>query len=77
MKTFNTDSFILATFLLSEGLSMIGQNTTNPRRIVFVFEESSKREELTNKFLSHKARIEPHVFFSAMKDVKQIIHQIK
>jgi len=73
--TFSTDSFILATYLLSEGLEIIGQNTTDPKRITFVFEDSSQRKELTGKFLSYKALVEPHRFYSAMKDIKQMIHQ--
>lgn len=75
--TFSTDSFILATYLLTEGLEIIGQNTTDPTRIVFVFEESSKRKELTGKFLSYKTLVEPHRFYSASKDIKQMIHQNK
>jgi hypothetical protein len=74
-QTFTTDSFILATFLTSQGLSPVGLNNTNPKRMVFLFEESSKRKELTDKFLSFKALVEPHRFYSAMKDIKQMIYQ--
>lgn len=75
--TFSTDSFILASYLLSEGLEIIGQDNIDPRRIIFLFEESIQRKDLTGKFLSYKALVEPHRFYSAMKDIKQMIHQNK
>lgn len=79
MKTenFPTDSFILASFLLCESIPLIGMNTTNPRRVVFLFEESQRRKELTEKFLAHKSLVEPHRYFSAQKDLKQMIYQEK
>jgi hypothetical protein len=74
-ENFPTDSFILASYLLSESIPLIGMNTTNPRRVIFLFEESSRRKTLTEKFLSHKALVEPHRYFSAQKDIKQMIYQ--
>lgn len=74
-KSFATDSFQLASYLLAESIVLIGMNTTNPRRMVFVFEESNRRKDLTEKFLSYKALVEPHRFYSAQKDIKQMIHQ--
>lgn len=76
-KTFSTDSFMLAAFLLSAAIPMIGRNNTNPKRIIFVFEESKLREELTEKFFAHKALVEPHSFFNAQKDLKQMIYSDK
>lgn len=73
-NTFSTDSFQLAAFLLSESISLISTDKTNPRRVLFVFEESELREKLTEEFLAHKAKIEPHKFFSAQKDLKQMIY---
>lgn len=74
-KTFNTDSFNLASFLLSQSCRLISLDRTNPKRIVFIFEESAKRVELTDLFLMYKAQVEPHRLFAAQKDLKQLIYQ--
>ncbi len=72
---FSTDSFQLASFLLSESCSLVSLDRTNPRRILFVFEESGKRKDLTEKFLAYMAVVEPHRLYSAQRDLKQLIHQ--
>lgn len=74
-NTFSTDNFQLAAFLLAESSRLISVDKTNPRRVVFVFEESEKRKELTERFLSYEAQVEPHRFFSAQKDLKQLIYE--
>ena len=75
--TFSTDNFQLACFLASESVRIISLDKTDPRRVVFVFEESEQRITLTQKFLAYEALVEPHRFCSAMKDLKQMIYQIK
>lgn len=74
-KTFSTDSFQLASFLLAESCKLISLDRTNPRRVVFVFEESEEREKLTEAFLSHTAKIEPHKLYASQRDLKQMIYQ--
>lgn len=76
-KTFQTDSFQLASFLLSESFPIISIDRSNPRRIVFVFEESDKRIETTEMFLAHKTVVEPHKLYSAQRDIKQMIYDSK
>lgn len=73
--TFSTDSFQLASYLLCESCRLISVDKTNPKRVIFVFEVSKNLDELQQKFLSHKALVEPHRFFSAQKDLKQLIYQ--
>jgi hypothetical protein len=74
-STFSTDNFQLAAYLLAESCSLIMADKTNPKRVLFVFEESDKRKELTQKFISYQALVEPHRYFSAQKDLKQMIYQ--
>ncbi|EKD63021.1 MAG: hypothetical protein ACD_51C00361G0003 [uncultured bacterium] len=71
---FSTDSFQLASYLLSESVHLIETNKSNPKRVLFIFEESDLRKKLTDEFLAYKAKIEPHRFASAQKDLKQIIY---
>lgn len=73
-KIFTTDSFQLASFLLSEQCKLLSLDRSNPKRIVFIFEDTAHRLELTQKFLSHQALIEPHKFAAAQKDLKQLIY---
>jgi len=74
-KTFQTDSFLLACYLLSESINLVSIDKTNPRRMVFVFEETKKRKALTEDFLAYKTLTEPHRFYSAQKDLKALIYQ--
>ena len=72
---FETDSFQLAAFLLSKSCRLIRLDKTNPRRAMFIFEEGPERRELTSLFLAHEAEVEPHRYFSAQKDLKQMLYQ--
>lgn len=76
-QTFQTDNFQLACYLASESVPLLSLDRTNPKRVMFVFEESEQRKTLTKQFLSYKAKVEPHRFFSAQKDIKQMIYQSK
>lgn len=74
-NTFSTDSFVLASFLLSESCTLLYLDKTDIRRAKFVFDETPLRQELTELFFSHKALVEPHKFFSAQKDIKQLLYE--
>ena len=73
-NTFSTDNFQLAAYLLVESCKLLMVDKFNPKRVVFMFEESKQRKELTQKFISYQALVEPHRFFSAQKDLKQMIY---
>lgn len=73
--TFSTDSFNLASYLLCESCKLISIDKTNPKRMVFIFEKSDQMDDLTEKFFSHQALIEPHKLFSALRDLKQLLYQ--
>lgn len=71
---FPTDNFQLASYLLSCSCPLVSVDKTNPKRVVFIFENSSKREKFTQEFLSYQGMVEPHKFFSAQRDLKQLIY---
>jgi len=73
-KYFPTDNFQLASLLLCEGCSLKSVDKSDPRRVIFNFEENELRKSATDKFLRYEALIEPHRFFSAQKDLKQLIY---
>ena len=73
-KEFSTDNFQLASFLLCEGCLLKSVDKNNSRRVIFNFEENDSRKTVTDKFLRYESRVEPHKFFSAQKDLKQLIY---
>lgn len=73
-NTFSTDSFQLASFLLSESIPLVSTDKSNPKRVLFIFAESDSRKKLTEEFLAYKAKVEPHRLASAQKDLKQMIY---
>lgn len=72
--TFPTDNFQLASYLLSNACLLVSVDKTNPKRVAFIFENSPERERLTQEFLSYQGTVEPHKFFSAQRDLKQLIY---
>ena len=74
-STFSTDNFQLASYLMAESTKLISLDKSNSKRVIFIFEESEQRQKLTQQFLSYQAKVEPHKFFSAQKDLKQMIYQ--
>lgn len=71
---FPTDNFQLACFLLCEGCLLKSVDKSNPRRVIFNFENDENRKTVTDKFLRYESLVEPHKFFSAQKDLKQLIY---
>jgi len=74
-ESFETDNYQLASYLLSCSCSLLAVDKTNPKRVVFIFDNSPERQRHTQDFLSYKGSVEPHKFFSAQKDLKQLIYQ--
>lgn len=72
-QTFPTDSLPLASFLLAKGCNLLSIDKTNPRRALFKFAESEKRESLTKKFWQWEGIVEPRQFFAKQKDLKNMI----
>ena len=73
-STFYTDNFQLASYLLSKSCRLVSVDKSNPKRAIFIFEDTNQRKALTEKFLSYEAKVEPHRFFSAQKDLKQLLY---
>ena len=76
-KTFSSDSFVLASYLLCESLKLLSINRDNPKRMIFIFEDTLNREHLIETFFSYKAKVEPNRFYSAQRNLKQMIYQNK
>ena len=75
-KNIATDSFILASFLLSYGCYLVDVDKTNPRRASFKFKNDEEMSHLIELFHKYEAKIEPHKFFNAQKDLKQRLYDV-
>ena len=75
INTFSTDSFVLASYLLCESFRLLSINKDNPKRMIFVFEESQKRASAIDLFFSYKTQVEPNRFYSAQRNLKQRIYE--
>lgn len=71
---FTTDNFQLASYLLSAGYPIQKLDKNNPRRAQFFFEDSTSLREEVRRFISYEAVVEPHRYFSAQKDIKQLLY---
>ena len=70
-----TDLALVSVILLflPDALDVI--NRENPRRVVFGFKRSEKLDKLVSKFWDGKLKIEPRLFFDAIKTAKVRIYQ--
>jgi hypothetical protein len=48
----------------------------NPRRVVFHFEATRSLLLCVDKYSAYEAKTEPHSFFNAQKDIKQMIYGV-
>lgn len=71
---FPLSDFYLAVFLRVKGLNIINIDKTNPRRALFVFEDSKDRKKLVGDFLFGRAQVEPKRFAAVIKELKQLLH---
>jgi len=73
-EVFSTDNFSLATFLKTKSCNLLHINKKDARRSFFVFEETPKRQELTQEFWDEKARVEPRSFYQNQRELKTLLY---
>ena len=74
-KSFESDHFSLCAYLLCKSFVLLSVKKDNPKRVVFVFEDSPEREQLTQEFFSNQGCVEPNSYFAAQKNLKQLIYR--
>ena len=72
--TLETKDFYLAAYVLTQGVKLSHLDRTDPRRVVFVFENVKNRENLVRDFLYRKALVEPQDFVDRIKTLKQFLY---
>ena len=73
-KTYSTKDFYLAAFLVVQGLEILTLDKTDPRKVLFVFQDLENRESLVEDFLFGKSSVEPKQFVTAIKQIKQLLY---
>ncbi|MBI2600488.1 hypothetical protein HYW42_00895 [Candidatus Daviesbacteria bacterium] len=70
---FSTSDIKIASYLLSKGISLIGVERPQVRKVIFVFEKSNLITQLIQDYLSDKAIVNPRVLFESFANLKSII----
>ena len=72
--TFSTSDFYIACYALTRGAKISHLDRTDPRRVVFVFEDTENGESVVRDFLYRKALVEPQDFVEKIKVLKQLLY---
>lgn len=70
---FSTSDIKIASYLLSKSISLIGVERPQVRKVIFVFEKSSKTIQLIQDYLSDKATVNPRALFESFSNLKSVI----
>jgi len=71
---FSTDNFALAVFLKAKGCKYLQISKDNPRHAIFHFEETLKREKLTNDYWEGNALVEPKSYYNTQRELKTLLY---
>lgn len=74
MSTYATQDLPLAATFVALGHSLIGIERTNPKRADFCFTLNTDLEQLIDKYHSGKVRIEPRIYFDAIRQLKNRLY---
>lgn len=71
---FSTDNFALAIFLKIKNCKLLQINKQNPRRAIFIFEDTPERERLTKDYWEGKTFVEPQSFYNTQRELKTLLY---
>ncbi|HUD09879.1 MAG TPA: DUF5659 domain-containing protein [Patescibacteria group bacterium] len=73
INNFSTSDIKIASYLLSKGISLIGVERPQVKKVIFVFENSNRITHLIQDYLSDKASVNPRVLFESFSNLKSVI----
>ncbi|MES2224284.1 MAG: DUF5659 domain-containing protein [Patescibacteria group bacterium] len=73
-RYFRSSDFYLCCFLFAKNINLVGIDKDDPKRSIFAFENSVELQELVEEFFQNKASVNPRLFASAIKEIKQQIY---
>lgn len=71
---FETRDFYLSAFLLSQGFKLLDINRSDPRKVLFIFQDKESRQSLIEDFLFGRIKANPKDFVVAIKELKQLLY---
>ncbi len=74
-NSYRTSDLALAGALCVSGFVVERVEKINPKRSVFIFDNSTELEEAINKYWSGRLEIEPQAYFYQLKNLKARIYQ--
>lgn len=66
--------FYGTAFLLASGAPILSVDKTNPRRVVFLFADNKRNQQLVEDFMFGRGQISPKRFIAAIREVKQLLY---
>jgi len=73
MKVYETSDFYLACFLICSGYELSSIRRVGAR-VVFVFQDKSRREDDVVAFFANRGSVKPLSFVRAVREMKALIH---
>lgn len=73
-NNFTTHDLALAAALNECGFSIIELDTSNPRRVVFVFHNTMDLDDTTKKYWRGSLQVDPKSYFDNVKHLKTRIY---
>ncbi|HBE90361.1 MAG: hypothetical protein A3E37_01830 [Candidatus Andersenbacteria bacterium RIFCSPHIGHO2_12_FULL_46_9] len=72
---YETSDFLTASVLLMQKHPILSTDTSNPRRVVFVFEDSPRLQQNLTQLKRGELRCDPSDFWAAERRAKQLIYE--
>ena len=69
--------FYLAAYLIAEGLPLLRVDPADGTRVLFVLEDSPRRDSLIQDFYGHRAGVDPLGYKNAIVNLKSLIHGLR
>jgi len=73
-NNFQTQDLGCAAALISCGLAMVGFDKSDPRKVLFIFEQDENLGETLNKYWADKLLVNPRTLFNNIKMLKNRIY---
>lgn len=72
---YQTTCFLTASTLLTLGFTIDSLDTSNPSRVVFIFQKTPELEKSIEAFWGNQIQVNPKVFFAVQKELKTRLNQ--
>ena len=75
IELFKTTDIKSSAYLLTKGISIVKIIKTDPRKIIFCFQDSTNLKELLQQYWTNRASVNPRLLFDNFDYLKDLIHR--